>query len=195
MLLVMTFVAIQGGTPVFASNTDPDNDGSRYAWGENLGWLNFQSSFALGVTVDNSAMTGYVWGENIGWINLNPANGGVINDGAGILSGYAWGENVGWIDFAPTGGGVIIDPNTGIFSGYAWGENIGWISFDPTYCEVKTYWRCEVLTLSSDLKLHIPKFTYQLPSGNTMVRWVDFEYVPGSGDDILFKVSDYGEVE
>jgi hypothetical protein len=127
-----------------AGNIDPDNDGSQYAWGENVGWINFEPSEGEGVTVTNSAVTGKAWGENIGWINLSPATGGVngvTNDGAGNLSGYAWGENVGWINFAPTGVGVKIDPVTGEFSGKAWGENIGWINFAPNGKPVKTSWR------------------------------------------------------
>jgi hypothetical protein len=125
---------------VYAGNIDPDNDGSKYAWGENVGWINFEPSLGSGVTVTDSAVEGYAWGENIGWINLSTTNGGVDNDGNGNLSGYAWGENVGWINFAPTGAGVTIDPSTGVFSGYAWGENIGWINFSPTSGGVKTSW-------------------------------------------------------
>ena len=124
-----------------AANIDPDDDGSQYAYGENVGWLNFEPTQGGGVTVSDTELTGYVWAENIGWINLNPANGGVVNDGDGNLSGYAWAENVGWINFAPTGSGVIIDPATGIFSGYAWAENVGWINFAPTGAGVKTAWR------------------------------------------------------
>jgi parallel beta-helix repeat protein len=116
-----------------AENIDPDNDGSQYAWGENVGWINLEpdGDGGLGITVTDSAVTGMAWGENIGWIDFAPAYGGVSNDGNGSLSGYAWGENVGWINFSPTGGGVTIDPDTGAFSGYAWGENIGWINFNP----------------------------------------------------------------
>jgi len=122
-----------------AENIDPDNHGSQYAWGENIGWMNFQPSLGAGVTVTDSAVTGYAWGENIGWINLSPSGGnGVTNDGRGNLAGYAWGENVGWISFscqntASCGAvsyGVRIDPETGAFSGMAWGENLGWIIFD-----------------------------------------------------------------
>jgi hypothetical protein len=125
----------------FAENIDPDNDGSQYAWSENIGWINFQPSFGIGVTVSDSSVAGYAWGENVGWINLNPTEGGVINDGVGNLSGYAWGENVGWINFAPSGGGVTIESGTGVFNGYAWGENIGWVNFAPTDGGVKTSWR------------------------------------------------------
>ncbi|MDP3245184.1 MAG: carboxypeptidase-like regulatory domain-containing protein [bacterium] len=108
----------------------------KYAWAENVGWINFGASEGA-VTVTDSALTGYAWGENIGWISLNCANTAscntvdykVANDGSGNLSGYAWSENAGWINFNPTGGGVNIDPN-GDFSGYAWGENTGWIVFN-----------------------------------------------------------------
>ena len=126
---------------VGAENIDPDDDGSQYPYGENVGWLNFEPQQGGGVTVSDAQLIGYVWAENIGWINLNPTNGGVVNDGDGNLSGYAWGENIGWINFAPTGAGVTIDPDTGIFSGYAWGENIGWINFAPTGGGMKTSWR------------------------------------------------------
>ena len=127
-------------------NIDPDNDGSQYAHGENIGWLNFEPAVAapnVGATVSNWAVTGYVWAENVGWVNLAPAAyGGVVNDGSGNLSGYAWGENVGWINFGPNLGGVKIDPD-GTFSGWAWGENIGWLHFKslaPVQYKVKTAW-------------------------------------------------------
>lgn len=123
----------------YAENIDPNNDNSQFAWGENVGWINFEPSSGSGITVTDTAVTGYAWGENIGWINLSPGSGGVANDGTGNLSGYAWAENVGWINFAPNGGGVTIDPVTGIFSGKAWGENIGWINFSVPKA-VKTSW-------------------------------------------------------
>jgi hypothetical protein len=117
----------------FAENIDPDNTGRQYAYGENIGWVNFEASYA-GAAVSREKLTGYIWSENIGWINLSPASyGGVLNDGHGNLSGYAWAENVGWINFDPqfsgTHYGVKIDAD-GSFSGYAWGENIGWINFN-----------------------------------------------------------------
>lgn len=130
---------------VTAENIDPDNNDSQYAYGENVGWLNFEpgGNSGDGAEVTSSKVTGYAWGENIGWINLSPATGGgVVNDGAGNLSGYAWGENVGWINFKPPGGGVTIDVN-GDFNGRAWGENIGWIHFKNTNIpyKVQTSWK------------------------------------------------------
>ena len=148
-----------------AGNIDPDKDGSQYAYGENVGWINFEPSQGGGVTVTDSAVTGKAWGENIGWINLSPATGGVANDGVGNLSGYAWGENVGWINFSPTGAGVKIDPATGVFSGKAWGENIGWINFAPNGKPIKTSWRRFVTLVQ-------PNGGEVIPSGSTYtVRW------------------------
>ena len=140
-------------TPVFASDGTIDAT-YKYAWSENLGWLNFGTSEG-DVHVTDSALTGYAWGENTGWISLNCSNTSscgtvdykVANDGSGTLSGYAWGENVGWINFNPTYGGVTIN-SSGDFLGYAWGENTGWISFNcanTSSCgtvdyKVKTTW-------------------------------------------------------
>ncbi len=130
-------------TNVLAAGIDATN---AYAWGENVGWLNFGTSQG-NVNVGTSALTGYAWGENVGWISLNCSNTsscltvpyGVTNDGSGNLSGYAWGENVGWISFScantssclTVSYGVTID-GSGNFSGFAYGENIGWVSFNCT---------------------------------------------------------------
>lgn len=144
---------------VFASSTggtiDPNNEGYKYAWGENIGWLNFGTTEG-NIHVTDSALTGYIWAENIGWISLNCSNGSscatvdykVANNGEGTLTGYAWSENTGWINFNPTYGGVTIN-SSGEFLGYAWGENIGWVVFNcstTNSCgtvdyKVKTDWR------------------------------------------------------
>jgi len=143
-LVILTFWA----TFVYAENIDPYDDGSQYAYGENVGWLNFEPNEGSGVTVSDANLTGYVWAENIGWINLDPNFGGVTNDGTGLLSGYAWGENVGWINFDPnvpgdaTHYGVTID-HDGNFAGWVWGENVGWIhlaSRAPVAYKVQTAW-------------------------------------------------------
>ena len=120
-VLLVNFVLASGTTGTIDS-TD------KYAWSENLGWINFGSTDG-NVQVTDSGLSGYAWSENAGWINLNPTNGGVSNDVNGNLSGYAWGENTGWINFDPTNGGVTID-ESGNFSGYAWSENAGWINFN-----------------------------------------------------------------
>jgi len=84
-----------------------------FAWGANLGWVNFGSTFS-NVHITDLGLTGYAWTANHGWINLNPSTIKVTNNGEGVLGGYAWGENLGWINFT----GVTIDTN-GEFRGYA----------------------------------------------------------------------------
>jgi len=137
-LIFFLYVLLSCTIIIAAENIDPCDNGSQYAYGENVGWFNFEPIQGPGVTVSDANLTGYVWAENIGWINLSPQYGGVSNDGTGLLSGYAWGENVGWINFDPSVSGdpnhygVIID-HDGNFSGWAWGENIGWIHFQHTF--------------------------------------------------------------
>jgi hypothetical protein len=141
----------------WAENIDPGEDGSQYAWGENVGWINAEpaGNGGPGVQVGDFELTGWMWGENVGWISLSCTNTascgggpayGVRNDGAGNLSGLAWAENVGWIDFAPTTAGVFVDPATGDFAGEAWAENVGWVRFassGPPGFKVSTAWTCD----------------------------------------------------
>lgn len=135
----------------------------RYAWNDNIGWLDFATS-GSNVVVSSSSLTGYTWNEGIGWVSLNCSNGGscdtisykVTNTVTGTLAGYAWSDNIGWISFkCPNSGscgtinyGVTID-SSGDFHGWAWNDNIGWISFncfEPDTCvpvnyRVNTTWR------------------------------------------------------
>ena len=140
-------------TGALAENVDPLDDGSQFAYAENVGWLNAEPSGpgGPGLEVGDLELTGWLWGENVGWISLSCENTsscatvayGVVNDGEGVLSGYAWGENTGWINFAPSTSGVTIDTVTGSFGGRAWGENVGWITFastGPVAYKVQTDW-------------------------------------------------------
>ncbi len=129
---------------VFASETNGTIDSTyKYAWSENIGWINFACD-NCNVQITDSAMTGYAWSANYGWKNLNPSTSGVSNNSEGTLSGSAWGENTGWIDFS----GVTID-SSGYFSGYASGTVTGQISFNcanTSSCgssdfKVRTDWR------------------------------------------------------
>jgi hypothetical protein len=143
-LLAIALTVGMGAGTSRAENIDLLGDGSRFVYGENVGWLNFQPGGpgGDGAEVADSQVSGHVWAENIGWVNLRPAHyGGVVNDGHGNLSGHAWGENVGWINFKPTHGGVTIDAE-GNFNGWAWGENIGWLHFrnDAIPYKVQTAW-------------------------------------------------------
>jgi len=129
---------------VLASSTNGTIDSTyKYAWSENIGWINFGTEVG-NVVVTDSGLTGYAWSQNYGRINLAPSISGVTNDGAGILSGSAWGENTGLIDFS----GVTIDSD-GYFNGYANGDITGQINFncannnacDGLDYKVRTDWR------------------------------------------------------
>ncbi len=151
--VIALFAAVFCYGTAHAGNIDAAN---KYAWGTNIGWLNFSPSHGGGVTVYDDHLEGYVWAENIGWIRLGTftagtahtyANGasaadyGVNNNGSGTLSGYGWSTNAGWVNFSPTHGGVTID-SSGNSNGYAWGENVGWIHFQnasPAYKVVTTW--------------------------------------------------------
>jgi hypothetical protein len=129
-------------TESMAENIDPGITDNKYAFAENVGWINAepQGNTYPGITVFLDTLEGYAWSENLGWVSLSCQNTdscttvqyGIVNDGNGNLSGYAWSENTGWINFSPTDGGVRIDTITGKFSGFAWGENIGWINFNDS---------------------------------------------------------------
>ena len=158
-------------------NIDPANDGSKYAWSENLGWLNARPGGpgGPGIQVSDSGLTGWMWSESAGWISLSCTNQstcatssyGVSNDGCGTLTGRAWSENVGWITFAPAACGgdptcaANIDPTTGIFRGRAWSENAGWITFSssgPVAYRVATSWRGTAPAPSGSPTLRASKF-------------------------------------
>lgn len=130
-LLALFFI----GLSAYAFGEGTIDQNYKYAWGDNLGWVNFGCD-NCNVRITDSGLSGYVWSENYGWINLSPENGGVKNDGKGNLSGYAWGENIGWLDFS----GVKID-ESGKFRGKVKTDNYGDINFDCSYCDVRTNWR------------------------------------------------------
>jgi len=133
----------------FAGTTiDPAN---KYAWGANLGWMDWYADGADGAVIGEYVSSGYIYSANVGWINLGsgtPVNGiyyqnvsandfGVNLDGLGNLSGYAYGANIGWINFTSTGA-PRIDLITGQMSGYVWSANCGWISLSNTVAYVQT---------------------------------------------------------
>lgn len=175
---------------LYAENIDPNEDGSQYAYGENVGWINFEPSVAgpnVGATASDEKVTGFIWGENIGWINLDPNDDdpstGISNDGTGQLSGLAWGENVGWINFNPqvrgdpNHYGVTIDVD-GNFDGYAWGQNTGWINFNLVDLFGYGVLACKVnfIDLGNfvDDWLQRGKFLPGDLSGNSDVNFVDY---------------------
>ena len=80
-------VALFSGAAGASENIDPQNDGSQYAYGENVGWLNTEPSGegGPGIEVSDSGLAGWLWGENVGWISLSCANT-VVQEWAGPTS-------------------------------------------------------------------------------------------------------------
>ncbi|HBG26149.1 MAG: hypothetical protein A2Y10_08250 [Planctomycetes bacterium GWF2_41_51] len=186
LLILALLLAIASAN---AENIDPQNTDNQFAYGENVGWINFEPGLTdTGALVSADKVEGFVWAENIGWINLSPETyGGIINDGLGHLSGFAWGENVGWINFNPNYGGVSID-HYGRFSGWAWGENIGWINFNSqqlsnmgvkvcviNYTDLKTLAEQWLSTGTADLK---PDGTVDYEDFTVLADYW-FDYCPG----------------
>ncbi|MFA6514776.1 MAG: dockerin type I domain-containing protein [Candidatus Paceibacterota bacterium] len=123
---------------VFASNVDGTITPSpKYAFGENLGWINFGCD-NCNVHITDTGITGYAWSKSHGWINLSPSGSGVTNNCSGILGGKAWSKSLGWVDFS----GVTID-TLGKFTGMAGtpGTKAGRINFNCDSCGVTTEWQ------------------------------------------------------
>ena len=105
--LLILYLLVIVGSPVYASITEGTIDTTyRYAWSENLGWIDFGSDEG-NVGVTDTELSGHAYGESVGWILLNcdetDSCGDVYykvsNNNEGVLSGYAWGENIGWVAF------------------------------------------------------------------------------------------------
>ncbi len=139
-LTVIAALLLFAALPTAASpTTGTISTQDRYAWGENLGWVNLSPSNA-GLIITDSSVTGYAWSRQFGWINFNPSSSGqgVSNSPTGVLSGSAWVAQRGWLNFD----GVTID-NDGRFHGVAGtdGSSVGRVSFDCSSCIVITDWR------------------------------------------------------
>lgn len=147
-LLFTSLIDSQLATAGVASTIDPVN---KYAWGANLGWMDWRGDNVNGAVIGDYVCSGYIYAANVGWLNLgngSPTNGiryqnlsandfGVNQDGLGNLRGYAYGANVGWINFE-TSGAPTVDLRTGKFSGYAYSANCGWISLSNANAYVQT---------------------------------------------------------
>lgn len=145
----VTVVLVTAGAACAQSNID---ESLKYAWQENIGWMNWRDADGgdAGVVVGESFLSGWIWTENCGWISVGDGTPGggdmylndvgsdhgvnIANDGT--LSGFGWGENIGWINFdteaalGAFGDEARFDAKSGRFRGYAWGENVGWFNLD-----------------------------------------------------------------
>jgi len=68
IVLVLCFLLYSGN--LCAENIDPYDANNQYAWGENVGWINFEPNTGDGVQVASDKQLGWIWAENIGRISL-----------------------------------------------------------------------------------------------------------------------------
>lgn len=110
--------------------------GFKYAFGENLGWINFGCD-NCNVHITDTGLSGHAWSRQYGWINLSPDGGGVTNNCAGELGGKAWSNSLGWVDFS----GAQIN-GSGKFTGLAGTPltKAGRVNFSCDNCNVSTDW-------------------------------------------------------
>ena len=154
LLALIFFSAVLAG----ARADSTINGTNRYAYGANLGWIDWRADGANGARVGEFICSGYLYAANSGWINLGsgtPADGiryqnnsaadfGVNRDEAGDLRGLAWGANIGWLIFTNrdvTGAafeGPKVDPRTGRLSGFVYSPNAGWINLSNTVAFVQS---------------------------------------------------------
>lgn len=151
-LFLLTLVSPFSLQPLAALPATTIDLANRYAYGANLGWINWVGDTNNGAVIGNYVCSGYIYSANVGWINLgsgSPANQiqyqnnsgtdfGVNNDGLGNLSGYAYGANIGWITFEQAYGKPRVNLLTGVLSGSVWSANCGWISLSNAVAQVQT---------------------------------------------------------
>jgi hypothetical protein len=134
-----------------ASAASSINATNKFAYGANIGWLDWRGDTNNGAVIGEYVCSGYIYAANVGWINLgsgSPANGiqyqnnsasdfGVNTDGLGNLRGYAYGANIGWINFENSGAPKV-DLLSGVLTGAVYSANCGWISLSNSVAFVET---------------------------------------------------------
>lgn len=171
----------------------------KYAFGENLGWINFGCD-NCNVHITDTSLTGYAWSRQYGWINLSPDGSGVTNNCAGVLGGKAWSRTLGWVDFS----GATID-SAGKFIGIAGTPETkaGRINFSCDNCNVFTDWRqCSLRESPAQVVVNsitdniIPLITANITISNEGLIDTEYQYEwcvvsdignsCGGGDDVFY---------
>jgi hypothetical protein len=154
--LVLLFALI--GIAVASHAATTINAVNRFAYGANIGWMDWRGDVTSGAVIGEYICTGFIYAANVGWISLGsgtPANGiryqnnsasdyGVNHDGLGNLRGYAYAANIGWLTFTNRDAigtfyeGPKIDLLSGRMSGFIWSGNCGWISLSNAFAYVQT---------------------------------------------------------
>jgi hypothetical protein len=89
----------------FGVNQDGLGNLRGFAWGANIGWINFEESGAARIDLNTGRLSGHVWSANAGWISLSNAFAfvqtdviapGADTDGDGLTDAYelTWAGNL-----------------------------------------------------------------------------------------------------
>ena len=166
------------------------NATNRFAYGANIGWLDWRGDTNNGAVIGEYVCSGYIYSANCGWIHLGsnaPANGiqyqnnsatdyGVNHDGLGNLRGYAYGANIGWINFENSGAAKV-DLVTGKLSGSVYSANCGWISLSNAVAHVQT----DIIAPGTDSDGDGIADAWELSYTNTLTAFATFGDVDGDG--------------
>jgi len=106
----------------FGVNQDGLGNLRGYAYGANIGWVNFENDGAPTINMVTGQMTGYVWSANCGWIGLSNAVAYVQTDtiSPGALDPDGSGLPIAWelSYFGTTGINPNADPDGDGMSNY-----------------------------------------------------------------------------
>src|SRR6478735_6082454 len=139
LLPLFAALSLHADTTISASNS--------FAYGANIGWLNWRGDVTHGAVIGEYVCSGYIWSGNVGWISLGsgtPENGVQYGNASATdfgvnltqqsirggvpraqLRGFAYGANIGWINFESMGNPEV-SLSTGELTGFAWSANCGW---------------------------------------------------------------------
>src|SRR2546427_1766054 len=149
-LLAAVFLSTINHQPPTCSAATTINLTNHFAYGANLGWMDWRGDTNSGAVIGEYVCSGYIYSANVGWIHLGsnaPANQiqyqnnsatdyGVNHDGLGNLRGFAYGANIGWVNFENLGAPKV-DLVTGKLSGSVYSANCGWISLSNAFAFVQ----------------------------------------------------------
>ncbi|MFH1535211.1 MAG: hypothetical protein ABIF80_04485, partial [Patescibacteria group bacterium] len=172
-LILLAVFAIAFLIGAFASPANAANLPMQgYAWSDNIGWIQFDSTKNINndVRLDDQTgdLNGYAWSDNIGWVWFDAPDDGThpsakvdsYTSCSGTCAVSGWAKAIaadnngwdGWIKFGPGWTNSAILDKSGspyIFNGFAWGSDVvGWISLSGTGYGV-------IITSDSDFSISV----------------------------------------
>src|SRR5258708_7089239 len=153
MKAFLASILLLGSLATLRASAPPStiNATNRYAYGANIGWVDWRGYTNGGAVIGQYVCSGYIYAANVGWIflgsgaptnsiqyqNLSADDSRINQDGFGNLRGFAYGANIGWINFENFGAPKV-DLKSGRLTGSIYSANCGWISLSNAFAYVQT---------------------------------------------------------